>query len=34
MALDLGREPDFVGGPGLEPAFALEHLVHDSSRRP
>jgi hypothetical protein len=33
MALDLGDEPVFVFGAGVEPAVAMNDLVHDSSRR-
>ena len=33
VSLDLGHEPVFVLGTSGEPAMALEHLLHDSSRR-
>jgi hypothetical protein len=33
MALDLRDELDVARGASLEPAVAIKHLVHDSSRR-
>ena len=33
VALDLRDERFLVRGAGFEPAVALEHYVHDSSRR-
>jgi hypothetical protein len=33
VALDFRDEPILVPGAGLEPAVALNHLVHDSSQR-
>jgi len=33
VALDLRHEPFLVSRAGLEPALAMKHRVHNSSRR-
>ena len=33
MALNLGDESILVGSAGFEPAFAMDHLFHDSLQR-